>query len=340
MATPKTDPTPPALTPAEILADLGVPTSARNQPAMDRAVPKRLVQKSEAEARGWSWYWDTSTCRAGHQAAKRTSNPAICSDCENSRKGKPTIYPVAKNQEFRAAPKPKTQPSGLPFVVAASAPPAPEPDAADKRFLTALAEHRNFEKAAKAVGTTVPLVQARISCNKVFADAVADMVERMAIFRPVQVSGKFKWTQELREILVTTYVDTGELATAREAIGCTASQFYRHLEENSAFAAAIDEAAPLAARAIEDVALKLARGGNDKLLAAVLKAKLPAEYGEKLRLDVANVTKNLSHEQLAAKVAEQLQWLQENGALRVIEGEIIEAPAVLPAPTDADCDLI
>jgi hypothetical protein len=64
-----------------------------NRPDMYNYVPKRVVEKSEAEKMGWIHYYDGhSMCVNGHVAARYVSNTAICVDCKRLAEGKPAIY--------------------------------------------------------------------------------------------------------------------------------------------------------------------------------------------------------------------------------------------------------
>jgi hypothetical protein len=111
------------MTPSEIAAYLGIPVTQRNQPDMENHRPKVLVSLEEAKARGWSWFYSGATpCRYGHIAARRTSNPGICSDCERHRDRKEPIYPMLEKPRYKKQP-------GKPAPVEVSVSPAPTPAA-------------------------------------------------------------------------------------------------------------------------------------------------------------------------------------------------------------------
>jgi hypothetical protein len=114
---------------------------------------------------------------------------------------------------------------------------------------------------------------------------------------PVVFAG---WTAENRVKLIDAYVDTGDIASARDAIGVSPSVYQRELEQNEAFAQLVKEADPKAQKHLEERAIQLALRGNDKLLIAVLKARLP-EYRDSLKLETTHVVK-LSDEELDRRI--------------------------------------
>ena len=82
------------------------------------------------------------------------------------------------------------------------------------------------------------------------------------------------WTEDIREILIDEYVNTGDIMAARELVNCSAAAYHRELEANEDFRERIKKATALAMQTIEERAIHLAKKGNDKLMIAVLKAKL------------------------------------------------------------------
>lgn len=247
----------------------------------------RVVTEAESRARGWPMFWTARSCRYGHQAARWVSNPHACSDCRRVREGLPIVYDTAPRgsraytmKEKPAAPAPAI------VVTAPVVPPAPEPDAADRRFLEALAEHRDFDRAAAAAGTTRPLIEARASINALFRKALDDLVERLGIRRPFEHPAPFAWDDAKRDLYIRTWINTGDAQVAREAVGATSSDYFSELESNREFEAAVEKARPLAASSLEDRATSLALAGNSKLLEKLLAAKKPDEFGDRLRIDV------------------------------------------------------
>jgi hypothetical protein len=296
------------------------------QPDFVNNVPSRFVSREESEARGWSAYWDGSSCRIGHQAAKFISNSSMCTDCWRLKKGKPAIYPTAKHQEFYK-PRAEKQAAGSAPLVVEQKP--LEPTAADKRFLEALAQLKDFEAAATSCGTTTALIHSRLAYNAVFKAAVVDLQTRLQIKHVIPASAAFEWTDAKRARLIEVYIDTGSLADARDAIGATPSQYFAEKKNNSRFADQIEEADPLAAKALEDIATQLALRGQDKLLIKLLTAKIPTEYSERLKLDVTNNYATLTDEQLNERLRHALikAHRQKNSIIDAVFTDLGKLPA-------------
>jgi hypothetical protein len=257
------------MTPTEAAAELGVTLSQRLLPDLSAAAPKRLVQKAEAEARGWSWYFDGgSACRYGHVAARRTANPNICSDCERTKDGKEPIYGKSRVQKFYTEPRRKSKDPSAPVVIAApSAPPAQvEPSKKEQEFLAALDETRDFDAAAQRTNFSRSQIEARASVNEVFRKALTDLCERRGIAWTRAPDSIFTWSEEVEKNLVRRFVDTGLLETARNDCGIAASDFYSYLDRSPNFAAAIEAARPRARETLRDRAIQAADRGQDKLL--------------------------------------------------------------------------
>jgi hypothetical protein len=301
----------PTSTGIDVAAELGVPLTERGQPNLRDHKPRRFIHEEEARARGWSRFWSGQACRYGHQASRAVSNPHQCSDCLRVKAGEPPVYPHSKMQTFNKI-TPKAPAPVTPAAIVAPAPVTPpEPDAADQRFITALAESRNFATAAASAGTTVALVQARISCNAVFRDAVNDLTERLQIQHPVPVSGRRELTPEEHEIFCRTWVDTGSQSKARAAIGITASQMHDELGRSPEFREMFEVAAPRAALALDDTAVDLSLAGNDKLLSKTLPAKLREQYTERMNLNmhVSGRLEKMTNDELSAELVRVFKQL-------------------------------
>ena len=309
-------------------------------PDLYNHAPTRNVSREEALARGWRYYFDGGSCRAGHVAPRPISNASACVDCSRIKRGLPPIGAAARHQRFNApgAGRPPANAPAAPAALAAAT--VREPDARDKRFLAALAEHRDPEKACATVGATRPGIDARLSYDPAFRDAVRDLCERMLIvwtLPPTPTS--FAWTDEKRAQFIQVWIDTGDIATAREAVGCTPSAYFAELESNTDFQAAVDRAKPLAAAALEDRAHALALAGNSKLLEKLLAAKKPEEYGDRLRVDVhSNNLRSLTDEQLtnrlAALAGNNLPAIAAQLGFRLVKTETLDAVAVECAESD------
>ncbi len=116
----------------------------------------------------------------------------------------------------------------------------------------------------------------------------------------VATDGPFTWTAENKAKLIDMYVDTGDIALARDSIGVRPSEYRREVERNEAFARAIAAAEPKAQKHLEERAIQLALRGNDKLLIAVLKARLP-EYRDSLKIEQTHLVK-LSDQELDRRI--------------------------------------
>ena len=112
----------------------------------------------------------------------------------------------------------------------------------------------------------------------------------------------FVWSDEIRQILIDTYVDTGDIEAAREAIQLAPSEYHRELARNQAFKDAIEHASHLAKQTIEERAIHNAAKGNDKIMLAYLKAKFPEQYTDRLKVDQTTTVK-LSNEELDRRIA-------------------------------------
>jgi transposase-like protein len=168
------------------------------------------------------------------------------------------------------------------------------------RALDEFSRTRSYEKAARALNLTPQQLQARRAANSAF-DAAFRKLEANFAERPPVDAPVFRWSDEKRARLIDLYVDTGDIAEAREVVGVTPSEYLRELDRNAEFAQQIATAEPKAKRALEERATSLALRGNDKLLSLVLKAKNP-EFRDSLRIE-ATTTVRLSDDQLDARIA-------------------------------------
>jgi hypothetical protein len=311
-------------------------------PDLANSAALKILPREVAEAQRWPTFYQPQPCQFGHVSARWTANEG-CTDCWRVKLNPPKdpIYPRARHQEFRKPPEPKSTSAGGPQVAAQQSA-APEPTAIEQRFLEALDRTRSFDEAAKEVGWTRSLVEARCSANAVFAAAVNDLCERRNIRRAPPRATTFRWSKDSRELFIETFVDLGELESARAAVGCSASAYFREYETNAEFRQAVDDAAPKAARVLEDVAIRQAKAGNDKLLVKVLAARIP-EYRDSVKIDFNVKHQGKSPEQLVAAVlATQAAFLRRiknvppqallgMGVVPVSE-DVIEVEATAPEP--------
>jgi hypothetical protein len=160
---------------------------------------------------------------------------------------------------------------------------------------------------------------------------------------PVAASpaGPFVWTLENTAKLIDAYVDTGDIGFARDAVGVRPSEYRRELERNEVFAAAIAEAEPKAQKHLEERAIQLALRGNDKLLVAVLKARLP-EYRDSIKIEQTHVVR-LSDEELDRRIRRFTGGAIIDARFTEVESQkqigIAEASGGESAPSGAEQDL-
>ena len=320
----------------DVLAELGVPLNMQGNPDLLNHIPKRMVQKTEAVLNKWTWFYPCVPCRYGHVAARQTSNDRVCSDCLRVQGGKSAIYPKASHQgKFYPEPRRKA-PSQQ--IVQVAAPKPVEADPSDKRFLNQYAKLRDLDAAAAAVGSTAALMAARRSHNATLDAAMTRLEADLAIPKYQPPATEVEWTADKRAALLEKYIDSGNLVDAREAVKCTPSQLWRELDSNQEFAAALDAARPRAIAVVEEVAIRQALAGNDRLLQVILKAERPEKYTETARMTIYNDTTKLTDDQINSRL---LALIERTGLIRFVdESEVIEGTAepiledtpALPAP--------
>ena len=336
LGSPRLKPTPPPratgeLTPEQTAAI--APLNKQGQPDLMNYLPTRLVPFDEAKARGWTYFYDARTCRKGHQAPYFVSNINLCVDCVRIRRGKQTIGGKAggshERREYKRAEPVPTGATTAPTVTVKQQ----EPDRIEKQFLVAYADLKDFAKACDQVGVSMPHMQGRMSWSSVFRLAVADLENRVGITHIPAAAENFEWNEDKHHRLIEVYVDTGDIATARDSISVTPSEYYRELKRNQDFYARVMEAEQLAWNALEEKAVQLARNGNDKLLQKILTAKKP-EYRDSLKLDV-KVEERLTDAQLRTEAARLILEARRRVGGRTIDAESTRA---IEAPSDAEGD--
>jgi hypothetical protein len=111
--------------------------------------------------------------------------------------------------------------------------------------------------------------------------------EPMDMTRVLALSGRpYEWTDAKRARLLEVWTDTGDIATARDAIEVTPSEYLRELERNEKFAEQVKKTEPLANRILVERAYQLALKGNDRLISKLLPAIDPEKFSERVKLDV------------------------------------------------------
>jgi hypothetical protein len=335
---PKIDTAPPvdypALTPEQIA--LIAPLNANGQPNLYNYMPTRMIPLPEAQARGWTYFYDARTCLRGHQAPYFVSNINLCVDCKRLSKGKQTIGGKAGGGNVRREYKRSEPVAGIPGagVPGAVVVKQQEPDRLEKQFLVAYAATKDFDRACAQVGVTGPHMQGRLSWSSVFRLAVADLENRLGIVHVPMGAENYEWNEDKYFRLIEVYVDTGMIATARESIGVTPSEFYREMKRNGEFATRLMEAEPLALNALEEKAYQLAANGNDKLLQKILSAKKP-EYRESVKIDM-KVEERLTDEQLRSETARILASVQRGRIIDSTATSVDEPPRLTQAASDGE----
>ena len=173
----------------------------------------------------------------------------------------------------------------------------------------------------------------RIAYRKLHPNAVDGRrkIKRAAKPEPVDkpppelVGEGFTWNTASRQRLVDAFVDTGDLASAREIVGVTPSEYHRELARNETFRDDMKAATALAIQTLEEVAIRGARKGNERLIIAVLKAKFPEQYSEKIKVDnTHNHTVRLSDDELDKRIARYTRGLTfeqgQGGIARLVGG--------------------
>jgi hypothetical protein len=310
------------------------PLNSDGFPDLMNYMPSRLVPLDEAKQRGWPLFYEAGECRYGHQAPRYVSNPRQCVDCHRIKRGKQPISAQVKGGAPEYKPPRAYKQREAPVVSAAPAvvPQPLEPDRQEKRFLTAYAELKDFDNAARSIGLTEAHMIARLSWSAVFRDAVTALEESLGVSRTPAIQGPFEWDADKHFRFLEVFVDTGNEAIARDSIRVTPSEFFRELDRNPDFATRFEAALPLARKALEERAIQLSLAGNDKLLPRVLSANNP-QYRESVKVDLTSEVR-LSDEQLRAEILR----LATTGRRRVIEGEFreVEPQRAIEAPSGGE----
>jgi hypothetical protein len=237
-----------------------------------------------------------------------------------------------------------------PSSVVPAVPRLPEPDQIEKKFLTEYAARRSFAEAAQACGKTEAEFLGRLSYDKIFRDAVYLLEEDLGLARTSSVMDDFEWTEDKRSVLMRVYIDTGDLLKAMRAVGVSNYHYTKELEENPDFRSDMERAEVLAIQQLDRDAISKAKDGDSRLLERVLKAKMPEQYGERVKMDL-NVTEKLTDDQLNARLQQVFERL--GGRLDtpepievdvVVVGPKSKTPALehvgnAPAPTGAELNL-
>ena len=143
-----------------------------------------------------------------------------------------------------------------------------------------------------------------VTCNEQRANASKKAKPKAPPPPSVAVGEGFKWTDDARQRLCDVYVDTGDIESARAAVGVLPSEYHRELERNNEFKTSVARATALAIQTLEDKAMGHALRGNEKLALAILKAKFPDQYSERVKVDNTHThTVKLSDDELDKRIA-------------------------------------
>lgn len=294
-------------------------------------MPSRFVSKEEAVQHRWKFFYQGRTCRNGHQAPVFVCNDRMCVDCHRAKRGKAPIG--LRSSAVRVVRTAQNKPANGRAQSALTR--------NERKFLEVYADTRDMDKAASAVRSTRAKILARASYGEEFAAALKALEARLLTSGgPEPEVPTFAWTPEVRTRLIEKYIDTGDIASAREAASVSPSEFFRELERNAEFAAQLKAAEPLASKALEEKAVQLALRGNDKLLTKILAAKMPEQYRESLKLDVTQTgVMRLDDEQVNARIARLLRRFPVTiehdasgpaGLIGIARGEGTETEAATP----------
>lgn len=279
------------------------------------------ISRSEAKIKKLPRFY-TGPCVHGHDVEKYTAN-GNCVECirERGEKGGKHHRPSKQMQLDDALMRPQfAEPIKNRVVLSGEE---------QTKALEAFALLGNEEDAADALGLSIKAFRARRAANTAF-DATLTALEKSAARGNLKPTGSaFDWTAENRGKLIDKFVDTGDIAEARDSIGVVPSEYQRELARNPEFALMVHEAEPKAQKHLEERAIQLALRGNDKVLVAVLKAKNP-EYRDRVELNV-NQTVRLSDDQLRAKIGKLQKRLGLVNTDDAIDAEFTEGPRRLSA---------
>lgn len=289
-------------------------------PDLYNHMPTRMVPIEEAKARKWGYFFQSVPCRYGHVAPRYTSNPRLCVDCQRLKAGKGTIGERTglDNHNF------KKRTGGASGGITVRVEKQAEVDAWERRFLEAYAYHKEFRSACEAINIEEAKIESRLAYSTPFKAAYEALEARLGI-KKVNTSEGFIWTREKHDKIIEVYINTGDMASARDSIGVTPFEYFQELSRNLVFAERIKEADPLAHLALEERAIQLALAGNDKLLTKVLSVKKP-EYKDNVKIDM-NVTEKLDDRQLNARLFRLLNKLRPE-PITIEAADVTEARAI------------
>jgi hypothetical protein len=136
----------------------------------------------------------------------------------------------------------------------------------DTKFLEHYARERDLAKAAKAAGTTPELVMARRVGHPGFGEAMSALEQQLEIPKYTQIGAGFEWDDTKRSSFIEHYINSGEIDSARQAVGCTRSQYFAEIKRNTQFANDVEAARPFAESVVEEAFIRAAKQGQQSIL--------------------------------------------------------------------------
>lgn len=272
-------------------------------------MPKTTL--SEAKELGLKFYWTGTPCHNGHNSKRRVQGGDCCA-CGYLRNK--SNYAASKEKSRLRSAEKKAQMAEFTLGFKTR-----------QKALEVYAKTGSLEQAAKAANLTVSQLQVQIAKSLEFTTSITTLEKRLkaqGLIKDTPVlpdDTDYEWTDEGRAKFIRVYVDTGDIAAARDSIGITSSMYNDEVERNDDFKDRVAEARPKAAQALEERAIQMALRGNDKILTLVLKARLP-EYKDKIQIEQTTTIK-LDDTQLTNRI----QMLLNRYRGEVIDVEFTES---------------
>lgn len=272
-----------------------------------------VISKKEATEKGLPFYWNGNPCPKGHYAKRRTKGGG-CSAClylanllnnklANARRA--TVRKQLREEKIQELEIKKLSPQERTVVL--------------ERY----AETGDLEEGAAAINLTMPELNVQISRSASFATEVFALEKRLkaAGVKVKYVVQDIEWTPQMKHTLVRAYIDTGDIAAARDAVGASPTNLIDELEQDPEFAKKLKEAKPKAMAVLKEIAIQKAIKGDEKLITLLLKAEYPETFdrAQKIQVD-QNTTIKLSDQQLNERI-----WRLADEYKNVIDVEFSES---------------
>lgn len=291
----------------------------------DIRLPDRIILLEEAQARKLVRYYTGEPCNVGHIAERFTANPAMCCQCDRERprttKGKKRPHPnkgagfpivTGHPERGRAV--------AMAYKLEEESSPVHLRDRMNlklseiQKILELYTDMHDLAGVAKAVGISRGALEARAAMSRPLYDGFSAIERRLnlTVKTPPPDTDLFQWDADSRAALIETFIDTGDIAAARDRIHVSPSRYNRELRDNPEFAKAIEEAHPLAMQHLEERAIQMALHGNDRVLQLALKANNAKYKDAPVKIDINQTTLlKLDDSALDARLAALLAKRQE-----------------------------